>query len=227
MLCVPVDVSDWQRVPVYINCRDRVRDLRCLVAWLENAGYENIVLLDNASTYPELLEFYDKSPHRVMRLGANLGSRSLWQSGLQLNDWFVYTDPDVVPTEDCPDDVIEHLHGLLERHPQYPKAGLGLYLDDVPEAMVSLPWERSLVAPNMRIEPGAFAGDCMVDTTFALHRPGTPHTLRGIRCGWPYQARHSSWYVTEPDEEDRYYLAHAKQGPLGSSWAQGHQRIAA
>lgn len=222
-------------VPVFINCRDRVRDLRRLVKWLERAGHERIILIDNASTWPPLLDYLAETPHRLIRLGENLGSRSIWRAGLAPNEPFVFTDPDVVPISDCPPDAVEHLQELLDRYLQYPKAGLGLFLDDVPATMSSLAWERSRVDPRLAREAGhpvykvgsdAFAGDTMVDTTFALHRPGMMHTLRGIRCGYPYQARHSSWYVREPDAEDRYYLEHAIQGPAGSSWAQGHQRAA-
>lgn len=221
-------VFDHRQVPVFVNVRDRVRDLRQLVAWLEAAGHDRIVLLDNASTWPPLLEYLDASPHEVIRLEQNLGSRSIWKAGLAPTDeWFVFTDPDLVPIEDCPPDAVRHLHRLLDRHRLYPKAGLGLYLDDVPETMNSLTWERTLVLPNKAIAPGVFASDCMIDTTFALHRPGTPHTLRGIRCGHPYQARHLPWYIHEPDAEDAHYLAHAIKGPEGSSWAEGHQRAAA
>lgn len=213
-------MPDYQAIPILVNVRDRVTPLRALVDWLERAGQERIVLLDNASTWPPLLEYLEQSPHEVVRLDRNWGNQSIWKANLlPRNEWFVFTDPDVVPTEDCPLDAVAHLRELLESHHAYIKAGLGLYLDDVPETMPHLAWERSLVASNMEIAPGAFGGNIMVDTTFALHRPAAWYTLRGIRCGYPYQARHTSWYVREPSEEDRYYLAHAIQGPEGSSWA--------
>jgi hypothetical protein len=165
----------------------------------------------------------------VVQLGANLGSRALYRSGRIPSEPFVYTDPDVVPVEDCPLDAVAHLAELLDRFPHTPKVGLGLYLADVPESMDSLGWERRLLQPEPgdawlgEIAPGVF--DSLIDTTFALYRPGvTGHDYRGIRTGWPYQARHMSWYSQgELSAEDAYYLQRAIPGPEGSSWAQARR----
>lgn len=202
--------------PIFICCRDRVTPLRALVEWLEQAGHERIVLLDNDSTYPPLLEFYEQTPHQVIRLGMNVGKLALWIHGVP-DEPFVYTDPDVVPIAECPLDAVQHLWRALSRHP-HAKAGLGLYLEDVPVTLPSLEWERSLASPERELEPGVY--DSLVDTTFALYRAGVPFELPALRTGYPYQARHLSWYARQPDAEDRYYLDRAIQGPEGSSWAQ-------
>jgi hypothetical protein len=208
---------------VFVNVRDRVRDLRRLVAWLEQAGHDRIVLIDNDSTWEPCCEYLAATPHRVVRLQRNAGSRAIWTEDLApLSEFFVYTDPDIVPTDDCPLNAIDRLYELLRKHPGYVKAGLGLYLEDVPRSMSSLAWEQGAAINGLLLEPGA--RDSLVDTTFALHRPGAEHTLRGIRTTTPYLARHGSWYVTQPDAEDRYYLEHAISGEHGSSWAQRHQR---
>jgi hypothetical protein len=215
-------------LPVYLNARDRVTDLRELVAWFERAGHQRITILDNDSTYEPLLEFYEQTPHTVVRLGENWGSQALWRSAgrfTRFNDgghapadeWFVYSDPDVVPIAECPLDAVWVLKETLMRYPDMPKAALGLFLDDVPDDMPSLWHERTLVAPHTLIEPGVHW--TLVDTTFAVHRPGAQFSYAGLRMGHPYQARHSSWYVREPGAEDRYYLDRAEAGPLYSSWA--------
>ena len=222
--------------PIFINCRDRVEQLRELVTWLEHAGHQRIVLLDNASTYPPLLEYLAASPHEVRRLDRNEGARSLWNIGVP-NEWFVYTDPDLVPIADCPTDAVTHLREILDRHPEHDKAALGLHLDDVPPSMPSLEWEHRLLEPwdgdpwLGEIEPGVF--DSLNDTTFALYRPGAPFELKAIRTGFPYQVRHVPWYrLDAPTAEEAYYLDHIpdeKRGPQGSSWAEswGRSREAA
>lgn len=213
-----------KEIPIIINCRDRVTPLRQLVAWLEDAGHERIVLLDNDSTYEPLLDYYKQTPHSVVKLRRNLGARALWHSQKAPKEPFVYTDPDIVPIEDCPYDAVEYLDELRRRH-HMPKAGLGLYLHDLPDDFDEhiLWWERQLISQSAyahQLEPGVYASK--VDTTFAVYAPTAPwYTLRGIRTLFPYQARHTSWYVQNtPTEEDQYYLARAKHGPGGSSWAQ-------
>lgn len=210
--------------PIIINVRDRVTPLRKLVDWLEQAGHESIVLLDNASTYEPCIEYLKASPHVWLKLNANLGSRALWQYKVVnfTRDWFVYTDPDIVPIEDCPYDAVDVLRQALEWHPEHSKAGLGLYVADVPDGMESLGWERRLLEPRCgdswtgRVGEvhGVGVYDSLVDTTFALYRsPG--FDLRALRLGWPYQARHDcpSWYTDrDVTDEERYYFEHA-EGP--------------
>ena len=131
---------------------------------------------------------------------------------------FVLTDPDILPLETCPLDAVAHLHRLLDEHPGYSKAGLGLYLNDVSPSMPSLGWERSLVSPGKQIAPGVY--DSLIDTTFALYRPGAEFVYEAIRTGHPYVARHLPWYQKgKLSAEDQYYLDHAMGGPEGSSWA--------
>jgi hypothetical protein len=206
--------------PIFLNCRDRLSPLRALVDWLERAGHQRIVLVDNASTYEPLLAYLADTAHDVIRLAHNAGARSIWEFGMvPQNDWFAYSDPDIVPTDECPLDAVQYLHGLLDRHAEYTKAGLGLYLDDVPPSMPSLGWERGPEINGSAIEPGARRS--LIDTTFALHRPGTQFLLEAIRTTSPYLARHvsPSWYCLDaPNVEDAYYLAHAKSGPRFSSW---------
>lgn len=210
--------------PIFINVRDRVTHLRSLVSWLERAGHQHITLIDNASTYEPCVEYLKSTPHDVVCLGANLGARALWDANLAPAGWFVYSDPDVVPIEACPLDAVQHLRDLMDRNAVWPKAGLGLYLADVPEDLPSLHHERALIAEGRRVPGGAYASQ--IDTTFALYRPGqyASFSYAGLRASYPHTARHMSWYVTEPDEEDRYYLDHALGGPMHSSWATAHGR---
>jgi hypothetical protein len=232
-------LSDFARTcPILINTRDRVADLINLVIWLEEAGYENIVLVDNASTYPPLLDYLERSPYDVMHLGDNYGSRSIWRSGRLPETEFVYTDPDLMPIEACPEDIVDRLKDVLYST-QRSKVAAGLYLEDTPEFQ-SLQWERDLVTPRAggpcqgefkaerRTVDGAVVKftyfDTLSDTSFALYRPHTSYTLQSLRLGYPYQMRHLPWYhLDNPTAEETYYLEHAVRGPLGSSWAEGKQ----
>jgi hypothetical protein len=210
--------------PVFIPVRDRLTPLRALLAWLERCGGFDIWLIDNASTYPPLVEFLDSTEHRVVRLERNLGHRSPFLSGVVQREahgrYFVISDPDVVPDDDCPLDAIEHFRELLDRYPEIDKVGFGLRIDDLPDSYPLADdvraWESRFWSDE--IEPGVYRAD--IDTTFALYRPLERRHCedRSLRTGSPYLARHTPWYVS-PDEmtdEDRWYREHAE--PTTANW---------
>lgn len=210
-------------VPVIIISRDRLDCLRQLVDWLERTpGIGTIHIVDNASTWPPLLEYLDRSPHMVHRLEVNLGHHAPWVIGLvaSVSDApFVVTDPDVIPDAACPPDAIDHFAGILERHPDTDKVGFGLRIDDLPNAFAHrdavVRWESKFWTDE--VEPGVFRAD--IDTTFALYRPGRDHkTFNAVRTGAPYTARHLPWYTptNAPTAEDIYYREHAD--PAVASW---------
>lgn len=223
-------------VPMFVITHNRVRTLRKLVDWLERAGHERIVFVDNASTYQPLLDYLAETPHRTVRLRQNWGAHVLWDraplvdsvfedfasredlNNVVCREPYVVTDPDCVPTEECPLDLVEHLSEALDRHPTYRKAGPGFYLDDLPTNCPRLGHERAL--QTQEESPGYYSS--AIDTTFALYSPGLPFMRRAIRTAFPYQIRHlcPSYYTDMvPDEEDRYYTEHARRDTSGSTWA--------
>lgn len=209
--------------PVFVNCRDRLAPLSELVGWLERAGVEEIYLIDNDSAYEPLLEYYQNTPHTVVRLGTNYGKWSLWKAPgvfeLTAGRSFVFTDPDVIPAPECPLDALDRFRDLLDRYPGVNKVGFGLRIDDLPEhyrhkeAVVK--WERNFW--QWPLERGAFYA--AIDTTFALHRPNGSAAREAIRTGPPYVARHDSWYLDldRPTEEEAFYQGRAEERTEHSS----------
>jgi hypothetical protein len=211
----------------FVNCRDRVEPLRELVAWLERAGADRIVLIDNGSAYEPLLAYYAQTPHEVVRLGVNGGRLSLFSRPELLDraagEPFVYTDPDVIPVEECPLDATDRFADLLERHPDAVKAGFGLVIDDLPRHYGPRRrvrrWEHRYWLDE--IEPGVFRAP--IDTTFALYRGGTRDFAfePALRTGPPYVARHLGWYIdtAHPSEEERFYQQHVEGDD--THWSRG------
>ena len=200
-------------MPVMVICRDRVEPLRRLLTWLELEGMTNIHLLDNASTYPPLLELFAETQHSVVRLGRNVGHTSPWLPELAhlRSGPFVVTDCDVVPDPDA-HGAIEHFVDLLNRYRSVVKVGFGLHIDDLPDHYErrrevidweSQFWRRPLVE-------GVYMAT--LDTTFALHRPRSPYVLGpALRTGGRFMARHEPWYQDSSDitEDLAYFQARA------------------
>jgi hypothetical protein len=212
-------------VPVFVNCRDRLEPLLALLDFLVRAGQDRIVLLDNDSAYPPLLDFFDRTEHRVIRLGRNFGRLSLWDANvltrLGVDGRFVFTDPDVVPIDECPLDAIDHFGEILDAYPERQKVGFGLKIDDLPDTYrfrdEVVTWEAQFW--EKPIAPGLY--DALVDTTFALYRgPGRHSTGRALRTGHPYVARHVPWYFDDRElpADESFYRSRA-EGSDVNNWA--------
>ncbi|MES2592727.1 MAG: glycosyltransferase family A protein [Bacteroidota bacterium] len=216
--------TNIKKIPIIINNRNRVTYLSELIGWLEKHGYKNIYIIDNNSTYPPLLQFYETTSYKVFRLKENVGHLSLWKTGIikqfQQN-YYVYTDPDVIPVEGCPDNILEFFMEKLQKYRNIEKVGFGLKIDDLPNHYIDkqkvIDWESKFW--KKEIEKDIF--DAELDTTFALYRPYTNGALwvqKAYRTGGKFVARHLPWYEdsTNESEETLFYKKEIKKG--SSHW---------
>jgi hypothetical protein len=202
-------------VPVFIISFNRVAYIRQVIDRLESLDFQNITIIDNASTYEPLKDYLGQSPHNVVRLTENLGHLALWKSGrfqkIIEREKFILNDSDVVPADDCPADITSHLDEMLERYPRHTKAGLSLRINDLPDHYAFKQVVLECEAPfwvNL-LDDGNY--ESALDTTFALYRPGVDCSeerwWRSIRAAPPYSALHLPWYqdTSVMSEEDRFY----------------------
>jgi GT2 family glycosyltransferase len=211
-------------MPVFIICRDRVDSLKVLVAWLEQHGLKQIVFIDNDSVYPPLVSYLQQTPYQVLRLYRNVGHTSPWALGavraLVPEGFYIVTDPDVIPIEDCPADVLQHFLALHEQYFVYQKVGFGLRIDDLPD---HYPLKQSVIDWESQFWTKAIGPEVYeagVDTTFAMYKPFSyDYVLHpSVRTGKPYVARHVPWYLDPAhiSEEERHYRFRADHNV--SSW---------
>lgn len=207
-------------IPIIINNRNRYEYLLKLIDSLNKRGYFNIIILDNDSSYPPLLEYYSKECKcEVVFLKKNIGHLALWKSNVYnrfKSDFYVYTDPDVEIYEKCPNDFLDYLLINLIENPRVQKIGLGLITDDLPDCYSLknsvIEWEKKFTEVNFN--DNFFKSN--VDTTFALYRPfasGGSHDFKlALRSKYPYLIHHLPWYINSNSlsDEDQYYLDNAK-----------------
>lgn len=212
-------------IPIIINNYNRLSMLKQLLSSLEQRGYNNIIILDNCSTFPPLLEFYKETCYRVVFLDENYGFLALWKApGLFKqfkNQFYVYTDPDVVLDEGCPDDFMSYFLDVMKRYPACQKVGFGIRIDDLPDCYKEknyvLWWERR----HWEHPYGENLYKARTDTTFALYRPyckGGHSSHLVLRTGFPYVIRHLPWYLDTDNlsEEEQYYIEHVKKPSMWS-----------
>jgi len=208
-----------RNTPVFVVNRDLLTWPKALVEQLRLWGMSNITIVDNASTYEPLLEWYASGEVEVIRLDENLGPRAVWLSGLHetADDLYVVTDSDISLAELGPESLELLLKGLVQ-YPLIRKAGLGLR-----PPKFHLADGEDLTAQDRRIVEleGAWRSAALdeefysapVDTTFALYSRSRDHIefYRAIRTRAPYEAVHLPWTdaIKEIESEYRYYAEHA------------------
>lgn len=219
---------DVKNTPIFINSRDRVDPLRIQLDWLSKSGHKRIAIIDNDSTYSELLELFDETDSQVIPLGRNGMHRAPWESFgvrfLSKGKPYVVTDPDILPTADTPRTTIAKLYKTLEKYPTYNKAGVALKIDDIPDhyQMKSsvIDWESRFWSDSIKLEKDIYAAD--VDTTLALYKPRTWWFLSpSVRVAGEYAMQHEPWYqdLENPTNDMMYYRARASNEV--STWTKG------
>jgi hypothetical protein len=209
-----------ERIPAFICNRDRLTWPRKLADDLSRDGRCQVIIADNASTYPPLLDWYTSCPYEVIRFEENVGPHGDWRGEIHrrvASGFFLMTDPDLdislVPSD--------WLSVLLEgfRYPDIDKVGFSLRTDDLPEGpgiQEIVEWESGF--QKWPINERYYWA--RIDTTLALYDlrrfdPGRRrHRDRALRTAAPYAARHLPWYPLEGEllAEEEYYLLHCDGG---------------
>jgi hypothetical protein len=205
---------DPTTIPVYFNNFNRHDAMRRMIDWLQDAGTKRIVILDNASTYPPLLEYYKNLPTGVTLhpLHRNCGPWAFWEQGLHKNQDipYVVTDPDIAPEEGCPKDLINRLQVLLHNNPSHGKVGPGIL---VPGLTSGVDFEGERKYWTIRFNTESFLAP--IDTTFAMYQAHANfcNHRNNLRMDRPYVVKHMPSYyhhlVTSIlPEEEQYYAGH-------------------
>lgn len=208
--------------PIFIIARDRFHCLVDLVNYLLSYGYENIHIIDNDSKYEPLQAWYYCTDIPVHRID-NVGPIGPWHvpelNAIMQKEKFIVTDPDLLPSSECPPDLIERMHWVLDRVEHWDKVGPSLNIFNLPEHYAhkdeAIKWEKQFWI--MRGPHDTW--NHPIDTTFALYKPGTPYKItEALRLNRPYMMDHRPWYIdfdSLPDDE-LFYLN--RLNPQISNW---------
>jgi hypothetical protein len=229
------------RIPVFVPCFNNLTYLKGMVGQLLRLGMKNIIVVDNASSYPPLFTYLDSIEGQVfvVRKTENRGPRHIFENRrlyALLPTYFCLTDPDLEFNPDLPNDFLTHLIDLTDLY-RVGKAGFALDISER-EQMVneeftrgkkkykiweweSQHWKNPL--PGRDRDDKAYRAQ--IDTTFAVYNkkffdPRSPWDA--IRVSSRYTCRHLSWYVNRqlPADEEAYF----RQGNKFSSQLQWHLR---
>jgi hypothetical protein len=224
---------------IFICNFNRLEPIKRLIKSLTDRGYHNIVILDNGSTYSPLLDWYKTlHPNQVYFCKSNYGPQALdcvrnYESEFQkkynhivLNEYHVYTDSDVVPTETVPDTFIDDMIEMCKKY-KIPKLGLSLKIDDLPNHFLLkdrvIKHESSFFEREYIIDEKCQLFKAPVDTTFAVNSPGMAcgYSDFAYRAAGDFFARHEPWYFDTNDlpEDEKYYLEHFEENRNRTHWS--------
>jgi FkbM family methyltransferase len=218
-------------IPVLIPSFNAVSYVRNMVDQLRRRGLRRLIIVDNASSYPPMLD-YLAAPGpdvTVVLQTENKGPRDLFldpATYAALPEVFCVTDPDLALNPAMPEDFVAHLVAATESF-SVGKAGLAIDIADRAAMRQEdfrigdrnwkiWEWESQFWQDQAGTLPG---GDPVfrapVDTTFAAYNKrffnkGDP--LRAVRVAGRYTCRHLPWYkdVGLPAEEELFYRRHAR-----------------
>ncbi|WP_223033956.1 glycosyltransferase [Hanstruepera marina] len=219
--------KDPKSIPIIIISYNQLTHIKQLVNWLLENYYKNIIIVDNKSTYPPLMEYLRsiEGPVKVEYLKKNEGHLAFWKNKnifkKYSKGYYVVTDADILPIDECPGDMMWVLMTLLDKAYDRTKVGLSLKIDDIPEHNPNKKavenWEKQF----WKSECHSKAYKAEIDTTWAMYRPGYKYKLKHFTKAWrskpPYMARHEGWYVDTGNltEEQKYYMQTANES---ASW---------
>ena len=216
-------------IPVFVPCRNNYTYVCIMINQLKYYNIQNIVLIDNGTTYSELVKLLHNPPDKVsvVLLGENKGPRHIITDDLSYNllpNYFCLTDPDIEFNINLPSDFISKMIDISEKH-KIGKVGLALSLADKTEMiqnkiMYDEPmhiwdhesqfWEKT-VGVTDEDDP---IYDAHIDTTFALYNKkffSASGFFSSLRVAGRFTGRHLPWYIDNkmPKSEDEYYRSNS------------------
>lgn len=182
-------------IPIILNNFNRLSTTKKLADDLSKLGYTDIHILDNNSTYPPLLEWYNNCPYKVELMGKNHGQLAVYNSDYinKFSGWIAYSDSDIELNPNCPREFVSELTRKADKYNKV-KAGLALRIDDLPRTRYGIYVQREEQKFwTKEIEPDTYDAD--VDTTFSVIKVGQPFQYQAIRLAGNLTARHIPWYL--------------------------------
>ncbi|QKF93543.1 interleukin-like EMT inducer domain-containing protein [Fadolivirus algeromassiliense] len=183
---------------------------------------KNIHIIDNNSTYPKLLEYYDNEYEFFLeKMDSNYG-HLVWKNklGWQMPRYYIISDPDLQYNQNLPENFITTIRKLSDEHKKG-KVGFALdlsdahlfykydnYIDGISIKSFELKyWIHKIEHPSLELY------DANIDTTFCLvNREYYKDKDDGIRIAGNYTCKHIPWYIDWnnklDNEEWEFYKKH-------------------
>jgi hypothetical protein len=210
--------------PIFLTNLNRLTTTRKMVEDLFRLnGNADIIIIDNASTYPPLLEWYDeiKKDVKLIRHTENRGPWAFFYSGIFSkveSDHYVYSDADLELNPDMPKNWQEIMFEVLHHHNR--KASLALRISDLPDNdMKPQILNHQNVCWYETDEPNIYRA--ITDMTFSMDMKVNGYRYESMRMAANFECKHVPWYLDFDNlpEEEKYYLEHLDGRFVDAVWS--------
>lgn len=224
-------INNPKKIPIIIINFNQLLYLSQLINFLQQRKFENIIIIDNNSTYPKLLEYYKSLKNiKIEIMDKNYGHMVFFKNKKLQEKYgkgfYVLTDADIVPNENLPENFLKiMLKILIKEFNNINKVGFSLDIENIPDYYILkdnvIRWEKKFWEKKYKEKPLSYRA--YIDTTFAIYKPNYPaefnnqEFLKGIRIAGDFTALHGGWYVDMNNltEEQKYYQETSSNS---SSW---------
>lgn len=210
--------------PIYLTNMNRLSTTKKMVEDLFRLNpNSDITIIDNASTYPPLLNWYREIGKyvKIRKNDVNRGPWSFFYSRINLecqNTHYVYSDADLELNPEMPYNWQEIMLECLKKYGR--KASLALKLSDVPEGDLkeqiknhqSICWYPTEEKDVYR---------AITDMTFSMDEKSKGYRFESMRLAGKFECRHIPWYLDANNlsEEEKYYIEHLDGKYPDAKWS--------
>lgn len=213
-----------KNIPIIIPVFNQLTYLKNLMLWWRWYHPKNeIIIIDNGSTYDPLLEFYEElTDATLIRCHENNFIKNLNEYlNILKYDFYVISDPDIMPHPNTPMNFLEIWKNHIESH-KFHRAGFNLITSDLPKNLNEremIIHNESELLKNPVVKYGNFIGyKAPIDTTFCLYsraNGGWEAPMRAENwgnCLRLFNAFHYGWYVDGDNLNDelKFYFENSK-----------------
>jgi hypothetical protein len=213
------------KFPMVIPTYNNPTYLNNTISFWSKRGVDDFVILDNGSTYPQMLDLLNEIDAIVVSSPDNPGPRHFYENQIIYN-WlprnFIVTDPDLLFDPTITLDDVKKLIELTD-HLSLFKLGSMLNLDMKTDNIVDSVYLWGGMPNTIRNLESQYYTNAIyvtednniiyaapVDTTFAVYNKDFDRGFfaNNARIGKIYSAEHIGWYLNHPipDEERAFYL---------------------
>ena len=200
-----------QATPFYLVAFNRIRGIESALDIVARSTIPlELIVLDMGSTWDKYWAFIQTSQVRVIRIPGGIGPRDLWRTRIieTLGTGGFYLSDGDIDYSMTTDSAFEQMMAVSKRFPWFPKVGLALDLEVIPndlEGRRVRSWAKN--DWRVQIEKNIFISG--VDTTIAYYptRDLTFYYRPGLRIAGDCTCNHYPWQerIGSLNEEAKFY----------------------